>query len=560
MKVFVGYDAREDIAYKVCEYSIKKHQPNAEVIPLVQDDLRKLGLYWREKDALASTDFSLTRFLVPALMNYQGWAVFVDCDFLWTDDIQKLFDLRDESKAVMVVKHDYTPSGDIKMDGQQQHVYPRKNWSSMILWNCAHPSNKYLVPEAVNAETPQFLHRFQWIKDHYIGEVGKEWNWLVGVYSELYDGKPKAIHYTNGGPWFENYKDREYGPSWIQEKWEYEGKKFPLPVVLAKAMPPAGYLEKHSNNFIDAVNDVSRDLVAAHWYGKNNLIATPLNKEHAKFNKRLKRILDIKYNDYTAIVTAAYNNRPIIEKDIRYKGDLPLLVRGIASGDLIRQQLSKGKDCYFIETGYLGNYISDLNPGARKLYHRIVKNAMQEEQIFDVPDDRWKKLIEQDQKLNWKGWKKQGSKILLVAPSEKPCEFYGINKEEWIANTINELKTYTDREIVIREKVRRGSRSRANTIYDALDEDIFALVTYNSIAAVESIAYGIPAFALAPTAAKKLALSDLSKIETPYYPDEGLVYKWCSSIAYGQFRLDEIVSGYAWQIVIENDSRKTINC
>ncbi len=97
MKVFVGYDAREDIAYKVCEYSIKKHQPTAEVIPLVQDDLRALGLYWREKDALASTDFSLTRFLVPALMNYQGWAVFCDCDFLWTDDIQKLFDLRSGS-------------------------------------------------------------------------------------------------------------------------------------------------------------------------------------------------------------------------------------------------------------------------------------------------------------------------------------------------------------------------------------------------------------------------------------------------------------------------------
>jgi hypothetical protein len=217
MKVFVGYDAREDIAYRVCEYSIKKHQPTAEVIPLVQDDLRALGLYWREKDALASTDFSLTRFLVPALMNYQGWAVFCDCDFLWTDDIQKLFDLRDETKAVMVVKHDYTPVEGIKMDGKQQHIYPRKNWSSMILWNCGHPSNKYLVPEAVNAETPQFLHRFQWIRDHYIGEVDKEWNWLVNWYR---DGTPKAIHYTEGGPWFDNYKDCDYAEVWNNYKLE----------------------------------------------------------------------------------------------------------------------------------------------------------------------------------------------------------------------------------------------------------------------------------------------------------------------------------------------------
>jgi len=218
MKVFVGYDAREDIAYKVCEYSIKKHQPTAEVIPLVQDNLRALGLYWREKDALASTDFSLTRFLVPALMNYQGWAVFCDCDFLWTDDIQKLFNLRDDSKAIMVVKHDYTPSEELKMDGQQQHVYPRKNWSSMMLWNCGHPSNKYLVPDAVNTETPQFLHRLQWIRDHYIGEVGKEWNWLVNWYKETDNEKPIAIHYTEGGPWFENYKNCDYADIWNSYK------------------------------------------------------------------------------------------------------------------------------------------------------------------------------------------------------------------------------------------------------------------------------------------------------------------------------------------------------
>jgi lipopolysaccharide biosynthesis glycosyltransferase len=218
MKVFVGYDAREDIAYRVCDYSIKKHQPNAEVIPLVQDDLRALGLYWREKDHLASTDFSLTRFLVPALMNYQGWAVFCDCDFLWTEDIEQLFNLRDDSKAVMVVKHDYTPAEGIKMDGQQQHIYPRKNWSSMILWNCAHPSNRYLVPEAVNTETPQLLHRFQWIRDHYIGEVGKEWNWLVNWYKETSEEKPKAIHYTEGGPWFDRYKDCEYANVWNNYK------------------------------------------------------------------------------------------------------------------------------------------------------------------------------------------------------------------------------------------------------------------------------------------------------------------------------------------------------
>jgi hypothetical protein len=107
------------------------------------------------------------------------------------------------------------------MDGKQQHIYPRKNWSSMILWNCAHPSNKYLVPEAVNVETPQFLHRFQWIRDHYIGEVDKEWNWLVNWYKE---GTPKAIHYTEGGPWFDNYKDCEYADVWNSYKEDMDAR------------------------------------------------------------------------------------------------------------------------------------------------------------------------------------------------------------------------------------------------------------------------------------------------------------------------------------------------
>ena len=105
MKVFVGYDSREDIAYRVCEHSIKKHCPEADVIPLVQEDLRKINLYWRDKDPLASTEFTFTRFLVPALMNYQGWAIFCDCDFVWTDSVEKLFALKDDQYAVMVVKH-----------------------------------------------------------------------------------------------------------------------------------------------------------------------------------------------------------------------------------------------------------------------------------------------------------------------------------------------------------------------------------------------------------------------------------------------------------------------
>jgi lipopolysaccharide biosynthesis glycosyltransferase len=216
MKVFVGYDIREDIAYQVCEYSIKKHQPLAEVIPLKQKELRECGVYTRAVDPLSSTEFTFTRFLVPYLADYQGWAVFIDCDFVFVDDVKKLFEQADDKYAVMVVQHDYTPKETLKMDGCKQLPYPRKNWSSTILWNCAHPKNKGITPDIVNSQTGQYLHRFQWLEDSEIGSLKPEWNWLAGWYNEPQDGTPKAIHYTEGGPWFKEYRRCPYHKVWKQ--------------------------------------------------------------------------------------------------------------------------------------------------------------------------------------------------------------------------------------------------------------------------------------------------------------------------------------------------------
>ena len=214
MKIFVGYDIREDIAYQVCEYSILKHQPAAQVIPLKQKELRESGLYTRTIDPLSSTEFTFTRFLVPYLADYKGWAVFIDCDFVVVEDVKTLFDQADDRYAVMVVKHDYTPKEDFKMDGCRQLPYPRKNWSSAILWNCGHPSNRQITPDVVNSQTGQYLHRFQWLADTEIGELAPDWNWLVGWYQEPRHGIPKAIHYTEGGPWFSEYRLCDYHKVW----------------------------------------------------------------------------------------------------------------------------------------------------------------------------------------------------------------------------------------------------------------------------------------------------------------------------------------------------------
>ena len=214
MKIFVGYDTREDITYQVCEHSIKQHQPNAEVLPLRMKELREAGLYTRPIDPLSTTEFTFSRFLIPYMTNYTGWAVFCDCDFVWTVDVAELFAQADERYAVMVVKHDYTPAPGVKMDNQKQMPYPRKNWSSMILWNCAHPANRAVTPDMVNKETGQYLHRFSWLKDEEIGSVDHSWNWLVGWYKEPKDGEPKVLHYTEGGPWFKEYRDCEYSNVW----------------------------------------------------------------------------------------------------------------------------------------------------------------------------------------------------------------------------------------------------------------------------------------------------------------------------------------------------------
>jgi hypothetical protein len=221
LKVYVGYDSREDIAWQVCRHSLLRHaSADVEIYPLKQPTLRELGLYTRGADK-ASTEFSLTRFLTPYLAGHDGWSIFVDCDFLFTTDIMKLVEGADRAKAVHVVQHDYTPANAVKMDAQAQTSYPRKNWSSFILFNNAHPLVKALTPDVVNSESPAFLHRFSWVPDDaLIGALPLAWNFLEGEYPMPAE-TPSAIHYTNGGPWFHNWQNVDYAGLWLAERDRY---------------------------------------------------------------------------------------------------------------------------------------------------------------------------------------------------------------------------------------------------------------------------------------------------------------------------------------------------
>jgi len=211
VRLVVGFDSRETIAYHVfCQSVLEKASLPVSFLPLVEQSLA----VYKETHNDGSNRFTYTRFLTPFLMDFEGWAIFADGDMVCRRDIAELWKLRDSSKAVQVVKHDYLTKSSTKYLGNKNENYPRKNWSSVILWNCGHPENRCLTPDLVSSKDGTFLHRFQWLADSLIGELDKEWNWLAIEY----DDNPSAhlIHYTLGTPCFRDYSDCSSSEHWYR--------------------------------------------------------------------------------------------------------------------------------------------------------------------------------------------------------------------------------------------------------------------------------------------------------------------------------------------------------
>jgi len=227
----------------------------------------------------------------------------------------------------------------------------------------------------------------------------------------------------------------------------------------------------------------------------------------------------------------------------------PLVVRGVTSKSEIEDCKKIGRDFYYIDTGYFGNFPGPSNPSGKKIWHRVVKNENQITKIQDVSDDRWKQLLDKNPVLQWNGWKRFNKKILLVMPNPKACRYYDVDYDQWESETILAIKQSTDLPIEIRIKGSRSERNHGYTIYDAFNSGVAATVSLNSIASLESVLFGIPSFISVPCAATPVASTDLKTISSPAYPSEEILYKHCSSLAYGQFTLKEIASGFAWNIV-----------
>lgn len=554
--IFIGYDSREDIAYQVCKQSILdkcKHPNDLEIIPLKLDELREQGMYWREEDKLGSTEFTFSRFLVPQLMDFDGWALFIDCDFLFLDDIKKIWQYKNENNALLCVKHDYTPTAEIKMDGKAQTVYPRKNWSSCVLWNCGHPTNKKITKELVSDPTVpgQYLHRFTWVPDKEIGELPKEWNWLIGWYKEPNDGQPKALHYTEGGPWFKDYETCEYAANWllVEKNYQKQVKKNKI---------------KKSGPF----DDIPEDKKEVFKSILNYWIDPECNYFEDTFDGIIEKIRSVMGNKVIAIDSegginysnAGHNFDPILrsfaigaqgvisnwdkEKDNLDPNATPLAIRGLGGGSrkAIQQCMKTGRTFYTVDTGYFGNTKT-------KYIHRVTKNAMQYTKgIIDRDIERARSFGYRFKKFT------KGTKILICPPSMKVMELFGQpNPEDWVKDIRMQLKKLTDRPIEIRLKPNRTERVTTKTIQAALQDDVHCLVTYNSIAAIEALMEGKPAMVLGPNAAQRVAETNLKNIENPKYPNKDEMDAFMAHLAYCQFTVPEMESGYAWNTVNESN-------
>lgn len=539
-KIFIGWDSREPEAAEVCKYSILKHATvPVEIHFLKQEELRAQEIYTREIDPQSSTEFTFTRFLVPYLCGYQGNAVFVDCDFLFEHDIRELFECANDNAAVSVVQHDYQPTNTIKMDGKTQYLYPKKNWSSLMLFNCAHPDCQTLTPEIVSSQTGEFLHRFAWT-EHEIGSLDKTWNWLVNWYHEPQDGKPKAIHYTEGGPWFPNYVKTEYGGNWIQA---YNELTTPPPV------PPPPPPDPH---VLDQVTIEIRQIF-------DNILKYRVDPEGAYYGITLEKLQEqlaaVPVNQIVALDSEYRYERkghmydPLLQSFVQGAGGqistwekqqdtmTPAVIRGITKRKQMDGCRAAGRDFYYMDTGYFGN-------GKRKLYHRITKNNVQNfGPIISRPKDRLAATGFQPHKFY------RGTNILLAPPSQKLLNLYDINLDEWLQNTQDEIKKYTDRPIVTRLKATRAARLSDNTMEMALAQDVHCLVTFSSIAAGEALLLGKPAITLGPNAAAALCSQSLSEIENPKTPTLDEVEAWAAHIAYCQFTEVEMRDGTAWRIL-----------
>ena len=546
-RVFIGWDPAQQEAAEVCKYTLLKHS----TIPLQVGFLRlkdfvEQKLIWSE-DKEATTETTLTRFLVPHLSQYQGWSLYVDPDYVFLGDVRELFQSMEARYACSVVKLQYKPKQDTRLDGRTQATYPRKCWSSLILFNNAHGKCQGLTPEFINQSKPNFLHRFDWLAGNEISGINPEWQVIPGqAEPNLKPADIRALHFTEGGPWHPDARSVEYG-------WYYADalNQMRQSQQLQPPAKPFDYLPQDVSNIFTKIINYRHDPAGQYYKncGYKDIIKelTMLDNKacvavEADTEEEASDKLEAKGQNYDPFLKSFIigSGGQISVWDKTSESKTPVVVRGVTKRKQMDACRKAGRDFYYIDTGYFGN-------GRKKTYHRITKNNMQYlGEVRHRPRDR----------LQATGWQvrkfRPGANILLAPPSQKLLMCYDIDLDTWLEQTVAQIKLFTDREIVIRNKASRSVRQSTDTMEMALERNVHCLVTFSSIAAVEALLLGKPAIVLGPSAAAPVCSQAVKDIENPFIPTLDEVEEWLAHLAYCQFTEAEMRDGTAWHIL--NDS------
>jgi len=558
MKIFIGHDSREPELTEICRFSILKYA-SSEVEIHVLDKQQLADELSREpttpqQSGIEEAEHLYTRFLIPHLVGFRKeWALYVDSDFIFLDDVYKLLNFASNKYAVMVAKHDedklkpYKEKN--KLNGRPILEYPRKYWTSLMLFNCNHADSRKLNPKFIQEASGFDLLKLSHIPNRSIGDLPVEWNWLVGLYEESAYFKPRALHFAMGGPWFPAGKKVEYGALWSDMYVEYHDSKIDNEIIEPEVLQQES-LPQEIFEIYEKIKQYRVDPQGL-YYG---ITKKTLTKEIAKLDNNAVYAVEAEtmsevnskheqkghlYDPFLqSFILGSGGQITVWDKVLKEK--TPVVLRGVTKRKQMADCIKNNRDYYYIDTGYFGN-------GRRKLYHRITKNNMQNlGPVIHRPRDR----------LAATGWKakkmRPGGKILLAPPSQKLLKIYNLDLASWIKNTLAELANYTDREVVIREKQSRSVRVAQDTMEMALDKDIHCLVTFSSIAAVEAVLYGKPAIVLGPSAAHAVCSETLEDIETPFIPTLDEVEEWAAHLAYCQFTELEMRDGTAWRILNED--------
>jgi lipopolysaccharide biosynthesis glycosyltransferase len=527
LNVYIAVNKDNPADLEICKHSIRRNSSiPINFVFLDQQNLIDQGLCSDEANNCIS------RFFVPYLNQYQDLAVYVDSNILFIEDIAKLIENIDTSKAVHVVKHAYPNN-------------PRNQWTSLMVWNCKHTEHQNLNPEYIVSQNIKNLNNLSWIKDTKIGELAPIWNWIDGWYRELRDGYPSAINYINGTPDKINSQNYDYADRWYQCQQSFKNYKNHKEYIVPDNLTLPNHVKQYFTDLLRGKLDPyqlihQHDVKSAIDYF--NHISMPECLGLLDCEDDNGEPLPVKDDHVIANFCIGSGGQFGTSKQTKsLPVNIPAVIRGIAKKKTIHACIEQGRDYYYIDTGYFGN-------NKHKNFHRITKNGMQYVGKLDpeCPSNRFELTGESLKKF------RPGRNILICPPSQKAMSYWNMDLIEWLENTVAEIKQHTDRPIVIREKQPRSVRVNTDTIQMALEQDVHCMVTFNSIAAVESLMNGKPVFTIGPTstnAAEPLSNKNLKDIDNPFIPSLDEVYNLCCNLAYQQFTVKEMRNGIAWRML-----------